>query len=110
MVATYEYVNLVIALLLGRAILAERVSPVLLSGAVLFVFAVAPVIRHESRGAPGMVQAPLAAEEGQDPAAGQSRGAASGGGVRGDASRTSAKTSPAIAASRTAQPSGSFLK
>ncbi len=44
------------------------------------------------------------------PPAAQPTGAASGGGVREDSSPTSAKTSPAIAASRTAQPAGSLLK
>ncbi len=59
-VATYAYVNPVIALVLGWAILAEPLTPFLLGGAVLVLVAVALVIRHEARQIPPS----LAAEEG----------------------------------------------
>ncbi len=59
-VATYAYVNPVIALVLGWAILSEPLTPFLLGGAVLVLGAVAVVIRHEARTAPSA----LAAEDG----------------------------------------------
>ncbi|MGC8633425.1 MAG: EamA family transporter [Candidatus Limnocylindrales bacterium] len=58
-VATYAYVNPVIALVLGWAILSEPLTPFLLAGAVLVLVAVAVVIRHEARQLPRS----LAAEE-----------------------------------------------
>lgn len=58
-VATYAYVNPVIALVLGWAILAEPLTPFLLGGAVLVLLAVGLVIRHEARPISGS----LAAEE-----------------------------------------------
>jgi drug/metabolite transporter (DMT)-like permease len=58
-VATYAYVNPVIALVLGWAILGEPLTPFLLGGAVLVLVAVALVIRHEAR----QIPASLAAEE-----------------------------------------------
>jgi drug/metabolite transporter (DMT)-like permease len=51
-VATYAYVNPVIALILGWAVLAEAVTAFVLVGAVLVVVAVALVIRHEARPLP----------------------------------------------------------
>ena len=59
-VATYAYVNPVIALVLGWALLSEPLTPFLLGGAVLVLGAVVLVIRHEARPVP----ATLAAEEG----------------------------------------------
>jgi len=59
-VATYAYVNPVIALVLGWAILGEPLTPFLLGGAGLVLVAVALVIRHEGRRPP----ASIAAEEG----------------------------------------------
>jgi drug/metabolite transporter (DMT)-like permease len=51
-VATYAYVNPVIALVLGWAILSEAVTVFVLAGAVLVVVAVALVIRHEAQPLP----------------------------------------------------------
>ena len=59
-VATYAYVNPVIALVLGWAILGEPLTPFLLGGAGLVLVAVALVVRHEGRRPP----ASIAAEEG----------------------------------------------
>ena len=59
-VATYAYVNPVIALVLGWALLSEPLTPFLLGGAVLVLGAVVLVLRHEAR----PVLATLAAEEG----------------------------------------------
>ncbi len=47
-VATYAYVNPVVAVILGWAILAEEITPVMLAGAVLIVASVAVVVRHEA--------------------------------------------------------------
>lgn len=48
-VATYAYVNPVVAILLGWLILREEVTPVIILGASIIVVAVATVIRIESR-------------------------------------------------------------
>ena len=50
-VATYAYVNPVIAVLLGWAILEEEVTAAVVAGAVLIVLSVATVVRRESGGA-----------------------------------------------------------
>ncbi len=47
-VATYAYVNPVIALFLGWIILAERITPVMLLGATVIVASVAGIVRKES--------------------------------------------------------------
>jgi drug/metabolite transporter (DMT)-like permease len=49
-VATYAYVNPVIAVLLGVTILSERVTPVMLAGGALVVAAVALVVRRTPAG------------------------------------------------------------
>jgi drug/metabolite transporter (DMT)-like permease len=67
-VATYAYVNPVVAIVLGVALLDERMTPTMLFGAALIVLSVAVVIRSEQRtGAhpTGAAEAsPLASEEG----------------------------------------------
>jgi drug/metabolite transporter (DMT)-like permease len=47
-VATYAYVNPVIAILLGAVILSEDVTLTILAGAVIIVGSVAAIVRHES--------------------------------------------------------------
>lgn len=51
-VATYAYVNPVIAIFLGWIILSERVTPVILVGAAIIVASVAFIVRKESAAAP----------------------------------------------------------
>jgi drug/metabolite transporter (DMT)-like permease len=48
-VATYAYVNPVIAILLGWLVLDETISPITLAGAAVIVASVAVVVRLESR-------------------------------------------------------------
>ena len=48
-VTTYAYVNPVIALALGAAILSEEITPTVLLGATAIVAAVATVVREEAR-------------------------------------------------------------
>ncbi len=48
-VATYAYVNPVIAIFLGWAILNEEITPTVFVGAAAIVLSVAAVVRHESR-------------------------------------------------------------
>ena len=48
-VATYAYVNPVVAIALGWAILDEAVTPVTFAGAAIIVASVAAVVRTESR-------------------------------------------------------------
>jgi drug/metabolite transporter (DMT)-like permease len=52
-VATYAYVNPVIAIFLGWAILSEEITATVVAGAVLIVVSVAAVVREESRKAVG---------------------------------------------------------
>ena len=47
-VATYAYVNPVIAIVLGWAILSEEITPLVLAGATVIVASVAAVVREES--------------------------------------------------------------
>jgi drug/metabolite transporter (DMT)-like permease len=47
-VATYAYVNPVIAIFLGWAILSERITAVVLVGAAIIVASVAFIVRKES--------------------------------------------------------------
>ena len=47
-VSTYAYVNPVIAIFLGWAILSERVTPTIIAGAVIVVASVATIVRRES--------------------------------------------------------------
>ena len=51
-VATYAYVNPVIAIILGWAILSERVTATIIAGAVIVVASVATIVRRESHGRP----------------------------------------------------------
>lgn len=59
-VATYAYVNPVIAVILGALILSEEVTPTVVLGAAAIVLSVAVVVRRESSGpepvAPGRVE------------------------------------------------------
>lgn len=48
-VATYAYVNPVVAIILGWSILGEQISPAIIVGASLIVAAVAAIVRMESR-------------------------------------------------------------
>ena len=48
-VATYAYVNPVIAILLGWAILSERITAIVLVGAAIIVASVAFIVRKESQ-------------------------------------------------------------
>jgi drug/metabolite transporter (DMT)-like permease len=59
-VATYAYVNPVVAIVLGWLILAEPVSPSMLAGAALILAAVVLVIRTEARPRPVAHGEPLA--------------------------------------------------
>jgi drug/metabolite transporter (DMT)-like permease len=56
-VATYAYVNPVVAVVLGWAILSEDVSVATLAGAAVIVASVAIVVRHEARPAVGTATA-----------------------------------------------------
>jgi drug/metabolite transporter (DMT)-like permease len=47
-VATYAYVNPVIAIFLGWAILSERITAIMLVGAAIIVASVAFIVRKES--------------------------------------------------------------
>jgi drug/metabolite transporter (DMT)-like permease len=55
-VATYAYVNPVIAIFLGWAILNEEITPTVIVGAAAIVLSVAAVVRHESRPARGELE------------------------------------------------------
>jgi drug/metabolite transporter (DMT)-like permease len=46
--ATYAYVNPVIAIILGWAILSEEITPLVIAGAAVIVASVAAVVREES--------------------------------------------------------------
>jgi drug/metabolite transporter (DMT)-like permease len=46
--ATYAYVNPVIAIVLGWAILSEEITPLVIAGAAVIVASVAAVVREES--------------------------------------------------------------
>ena len=59
-VVTHQYANPLVAVLLGWAILAERIGPTVLAGAALVVGSVAVVVRRES----GPVPEPAPAEAG----------------------------------------------
>lgn len=48
-VATYAFVNPVVAIVLGALILREQIDPIMLAGAAMIVVAVAIVVRTESR-------------------------------------------------------------
>jgi len=50
-VATYAYVNPVVAVILGSTILSEKLTPMMLVGGVLIIAAVALIVRR--RGSPG---------------------------------------------------------
>ena len=64
-VATYAYVNPVVAIVLGVALLDERIHPTMLLGAAMIVIAVGVVIRTEQRAAQptGALEASPAASE-----------------------------------------------
>ncbi|MGI8703751.1 MAG: EamA family transporter, partial [Candidatus Limnocylindrales bacterium] len=57
-VATYAYVNPIVAVVLGWAILAEEITPVMLAGAVLIVASVAVVVRYEAAARSGSLREP----------------------------------------------------
>jgi drug/metabolite transporter (DMT)-like permease len=64
-VATYAFVNPVVAIILGAVLLSEDVNVTMLVGAALIVVAVAVVVRTESREAPvaaGALEAKPAAD------------------------------------------------
>ena len=66
-VATYAYVNPVVAVFLGWIILSENITPMMLAGAAVIVASVAFIVRHEARlkngtVAPGDVDKPRFAE------------------------------------------------
>lgn len=60
-VATYAYVNPVIAIFLGWLILSEEITPMVLGGAAVIVASVAFIVRRESTPAPERHEAPDAA-------------------------------------------------
>jgi drug/metabolite transporter (DMT)-like permease len=62
-VATYAYVNPVVAIVLGWLILSERITAVTLAGAAIIVVSVALVVRVESRPRPRGRRQPDAAEQ-----------------------------------------------
>lgn len=63
-VATYAYVNPVVAIFLGWAILSERITPVVIAGAVLIVVSVAFIVGRESHeAAEDIAQSTIAAPE-----------------------------------------------
>lgn len=64
-VSTYAYVNPVIAIFLGWAILSEEVTPLVLGGAAVIVASVAAVVREESRA----VEEPVGVTDEQEAAA-----------------------------------------
>jgi len=57
-VSTYAYVNPVIAVVLGWAILSEQVTPAIVAGAAIIIASVAIVVRQESLSRPAPVPAP----------------------------------------------------
>lgn len=57
-VATYAYVNPIVAVVLGWTILSEEIGPTMLLGAVLVVAAVALIVSRQPAPAPGAVTAP----------------------------------------------------
>lgn len=59
-VATYAYVNPVVAVVLGALVLAESVTPTILVGAVMVVTAVAFIVRQQAPAAPDEVIGPAA--------------------------------------------------
>ncbi len=61
-VATYAYVNPVVAVLLGWLILAEPISPITLVAAALIVASVAVTVRHDGRRVAGALAARGAAQ------------------------------------------------
>ena len=60
-VATYAYVNPVIAIVLGWAILSEEITPLVVAGATVIVASVAAVVREESGVAPSRRREEVAA-------------------------------------------------
>jgi drug/metabolite transporter (DMT)-like permease len=71
-VATYAYVNPVVAVFLGVGFAGEKMTPMMLAGAALIVAAVAAVIAQQSSGTPArpvspdaVVSAEAAAESGR---------------------------------------------
>lgn len=63
-VATYAYVNPVVAIFLGWAILSERITPVVIAGAALIVVSVAFIVGRETHDATeAIAEAPIAAPE-----------------------------------------------
>ena len=74
-VATYAYVNPVIALALGWLVLAEPLTPPILAGAALVIVAVAAIVTRESHPAPETVAItePAALGAGTSPAPGTLR-------------------------------------
>ena len=56
-VATYAYVNPLVAVLLGWALLSERLSVGTLAGAALIVASVAAIVRRESAATRGRARA-----------------------------------------------------
>ena len=57
-VATYAYVNPVVAIFLGWALLDERVTPAIAVGATIIIASVAYIVRRESKEAPELGEAP----------------------------------------------------
>lgn len=55
-VATYAYVNPVVAVFLGWIILSENITPMMLGGAAVIVASVAFIVRHEVRARNGEVE------------------------------------------------------
>jgi drug/metabolite transporter (DMT)-like permease len=67
-VATYAFVNPVVAIVLGAVLLGEEINATMLVGAAMIVVAVAIVIRTESRRAPTVPTGALEAKPAADPA------------------------------------------
>lgn len=66
-VATYAYVNPVVAVILGAVILREEISPAMVVGGAVIVSAVALILRHEAIARRGREEAAAAAAAGQSP-------------------------------------------
>lgn len=63
-VSTYAYVNPVVAILLGWAIVDEEITATTLIGAAVIVASVAVIVRKESRPQPDVASTPVLASEG----------------------------------------------
>jgi drug/metabolite transporter (DMT)-like permease len=64
-VATYAYVNPLVAVLLGWAILGEQLTTATLAGAGLVVASVAAIVTREAAKVPATARAPMRARAGQ---------------------------------------------